>query len=79
MDDSAALIMEQLIGIAAEDGTACIVMNLSDPVARALQSLDVLRRVPRHHIVDSLDEARYAAKRVLDSRDRSHAPSRSEI
>ena len=79
MDDSAALIMEQLIGIAAEDGTACIVMNLSDPVAGALQSLDVLRRVPKHHIVDSLDEARCAAKRVLDSRDRSHAPSRSEI
>ena len=69
MDDSAALIMEQLVGAAADEDTACIVMNLCDPVAGTLRSLNVLRRVPKNHFVDGLDAARRVAKRILDGRD----------
>ena len=69
MDDSAALIMEQLVAAAADEDTTCIVMNLCDPVAGTLRSLNVLRRVPKNHFVDGLDEARRVAKRILDGRD----------
>ncbi len=69
MDDSAALIMEQLVVGAADEDTTCIVMNLCDPVAGTLRSLNVLRRVPKNHFVDGLDEARRVAKRILDGRD----------
>ena len=69
MDDSAALIMEQLVVGAADEDTTCIVMNLCDPVAGTLRSLNVLRRVPKNHFVDGLDEARRVAKGILDGRD----------
>ena len=74
MDDSAALIMEQLVADAAADDTTCIVMNLCDPVAGPLRSLNVLRRVPKNHFVDSLDEARRVAKRILDGRNHPGRP-----
>lgn len=74
MDDSAALVMERLVGIAFEQGTACVVMGLSRPVAKTLHSLGVLRRVPKHCFVEDLDEARRTAKRLLDERDQSGDP-----
>ncbi len=74
MDDSAALVMEQLIGIAVERGAPCVIMQLSGRVAGALHSLDVLRCVPENCFVNSLDEAKRVVKRLLDSGDRSHTP-----
>ena len=74
MDDSAALVVEQLIGVAAEGDTACIVANLSEPVAGTLHSLDVLSRVPKDHFADSLDDARRAAKRLLHGNNRPQVP-----
>ena len=68
MDDSAALVMEQLVGTAVEEGTECIVMNLSGPVADALHSLNVLKGIPKDRFVDTLDEARQLAKSLLDDR-----------
>ena len=65
MDDSAALVIEQLVETAAEEDTECIVMNLSGPAAKALHSLNALKRVPEEHFVDTLDEARLLAKRLL--------------
>ena len=66
MDDSAALLVEQLIDSALANDTECIVMGLRGVPATSLQSLDALRRVPGPHFVDSLDEAREIAQRLLD-------------
>ena len=65
MDDSAALVMEQVIAVAGEEGTDCIVMNLSSTVGSTLHSLGALSRVPEDRFVANLDEARILARRLL--------------
>ncbi len=65
VDDSAALAVEQLIDAATDDGIHCIVMGLSDLAPTSLQALDVLRRVPEDQRVETLDEARELAARLL--------------
>ena len=67
MDDSAALVVEQLIDAAIAEDTKCIVMGLSGLPSTTLQALNVLRRVPEDHFVDTMDEAREAANRILKS------------
>ena len=66
MDDSAALLVEQLIDSALANDTECIVMGLRGLPATSLQSLDALRRVPGDHFVESLDDARAIVKRLLN-------------
>ena len=66
MDDSAALVMEQLIDTANDDDTECIVMSLSDSVGRNLNALNVFRKVPKERFVENLDEARDLARTLLD-------------
>ena len=66
MDDSAALLVEQLIDVAIEDDTECIVMGLTGGVARNLKGLNVLKHVPPDNIVETLDDAREVAKRILE-------------
>ena len=65
IDDSAALVLEQLIDAAIDQDTECIVMALSGLPARTLQSLDALQRIPEDRIVATLDEARDLARRLL--------------
>ena len=66
MDDSAALVVEQLIDTAIAEDTECIVMGLAGPPAATLQTLNVLRRVRPDHFVATLDDARETAKRILE-------------
>ena len=68
MDDSAALVMEQLIDAAAAANTECIMLNLSGAVASNLRSFNVFRRVPDERFVHSLDEARELAASLLNER-----------
>ncbi len=65
LDDSAAMVVLQLIDIAVESKTQVIVTGLSGGTAKTLRTLDVLHKVPQEQIVDSLDEARYTAKLLL--------------
>ena len=65
IDDSAALVVEQMVDAAIEQDTDCIVMGISGPAVSSLQALDVLRRVPRNQFAATLDEARDIAKRIL--------------
>ena len=65
MDDSAALVVEQLIDTAIEQNTGCIVMGLTGSTAASLNGLNVLKRVPAGHVVASLDEARETARGIL--------------
>ena len=66
VDDSAALVVEQLIDTATEENTQCIVMGLGGFPENTLRSLNVLKKVPEDHFVPDLDGAREAAMRILD-------------
>ena len=66
MDDSAALVVEQMIDVARAKDTECIVMGLTGSPATTLDSLNVLRHIPADHIVEDLDAAREVARRLLD-------------
>ena len=69
LDDSAALVVEQMIDVAIDEDTECIVMGLEGLPATTLQALNVLRRVPRGHFVLDQDGAREVAKRILAERE----------
>ena len=66
IDDSAALVVEQMIDIAITEDTECIVMGLSGGPAIALQALNALKRVPEEHFVEDLDGAREVSRRLLN-------------
>ena len=70
MDDSAALVVEQMIDSAIEEDTECIAMGLGGQPADVLRALDVLRRVPDGRIAVTMDDAREMARRILDGRTR---------
>ena len=65
IDDSAAMVIKQLIEVATEEDTESIVIGLSGDVAETLDALDVLREVPPERILENLDQAREAAKPLL--------------
>ena len=68
MDDSAALVVEQMIDAAIAQDTECIVMGLRGLPETTLRALNVVQRVPADRFVATLDEARETAKRVLATR-----------
>ncbi|MYD36930.1 MAG: SulP family inorganic anion transporter [Dehalococcoidia bacterium] len=65
IDESAALVVEQLVDTAIIQDTHCIVMGLSGMPERNLNALEVLRHVPADQIVGTRDEARNVAARLL--------------
>ena len=66
IDDSAALVVEQMVDIAAAEDTACIIMGLTGAPALALRALNVLQRVPADRFAKDLDEAKELAQRLLE-------------
>ena len=66
VDDSAAMVIGQLLDVAAGSGTECIVMGLGEDVGATLHSLDILRDVPSGQTVETLDEARRVAREALE-------------
>ena len=66
VDDSAAMVIEQLIELANRQETEVIVMGASGQAADTLLALDVLQHVPDGQIVETLDEARGVARALLD-------------
>ena len=54
MDDSAALVVEQLIDASTEQGAQCIVMGLDGLPAATLGALNVLIKVPSDQFVQDL-------------------------
>ena len=65
MDDSAALVVEELIDTALAENTECIVMGLSDQPALTLRALNALVQVPEDHMADDIDAAREISGRLL--------------
>lgn len=66
IDDSAAMVVEQLMGVATSEDTAFIVMSLSGSVEDTLSALGIIQRVPAAHFVETLDEAREVARKLLE-------------
>ena len=65
IDDSAALVVEQLIDVAIAEDTECIVLGLTGAPAATVETLDVMRHVPPDRFAATLDEARLTALRLL--------------
>ena len=65
MDESAAMVIERLIETATSYETGCIVMGLAGMPARNLEALNVLKQIPADQRVQSWDEARVAAAKLL--------------
>ena len=65
VDDSAALVVEQLIDTAIEEDTAVIIMALKGNPAVTLTALNVLKRVPEDRFVENLEGARAVAQKLL--------------
>ena len=65
IDESAAMVIERLIETAASYETGCIVMGLAGMPARNLEALNILRQIPSDQRVQSWDEARVVADRLL--------------
>ena len=65
LDDSAAMVIEQLLDVARESSTRVIVMGLSGSVAEMIDTLEVLRKLPANRVVNRLDEARGIARELL--------------
>ena len=65
LDDSAALVVEQLIDTAKEQDTECIVVGLGGMPDVTLKALGALKNVPEERIVDTREEAREIAREIL--------------
>ena len=65
LDDSAAMVIEQLLEVAQREDTAYILMGLSGAVSHTLHALNILRQVPDGQIVETLEEARDVSCELL--------------
>ena len=65
IDDSAAYLIALLIDRARQSGTEIIFVGISDKVGEVFHAFDVLRLVPAERIVETRDEARELAVRIL--------------
>ena len=65
LDDSAAMLIDQLLEGAAQEHTECIVMGLSGSAEDTLRTLGVLRRLPAGRVVETHEQARQVARGLL--------------
>lgn len=68
VDDSSALVIEQLMKVAISEKTEVIVVGMSDTVEDTFDAFDVLRNVSEARTVNRLDEAREIARELLKKR-----------
>ncbi|WP_420448403.1 SulP family inorganic anion transporter [Candidatus Palauibacter sp.] len=68
VDDSAAMLIRQLMDVAESEDTEVIVLSVSGAVHKTLRALDILSGVPEQHIVETRDEAREVALDLLSPR-----------
>ena len=65
LDDSAAMVIEQLLGVAEDAETGVVVAGLKGGVAETMDTLGVLRGMPEGRVADDLVQARGVARRLL--------------
>ena len=66
LDDSAARLIGQLLDIAVEKRTDFVLVGAKDNVAQMLIAFGVMRRVPQGQRVETMQQARLVAKKLLD-------------
>ena len=66
IDDSVAMVIVRLINVVLKNGTQLIITGVGGAVAETLHSLDVLKQVPKDHVMRDLDECRALARKLLD-------------
>ncbi len=69
-DDSAAMVIEQLMDVAEREKTEVIVMGLSGSVAHTLHTLNILQDIPGDRLVETVQEAREIARDCLNGQHR---------
>ena len=65
VDDSAALVVEQLIDTAMKHDVQCIIVGLQGIPETTLRALNVLRNVPLEHFKPNLENASILARKLL--------------
>ena len=68
IDDSAAMLIHQLIEVATNENTEVVIANLSGAVAETLDALGVLGDVAEERIAASREAARHIAYRLVNKR-----------
>ena len=66
LDDSAAMVIQRLLNVAAAERTEVVICGLEGSVAKTLRTLDILRDLPPGHLAGTLEEARRVALDLLD-------------
>lgn len=69
IDDSAAIIIRQLIETAISRNTPCIAIGLSDSIKKDLAGFRALRMIPPELRFETLEEARHQAHLLLKKLD----------
>ena len=67
LDDSAAIVVERLMHVAAEKHTEVIVAGMPDAIADTLRTLNILKQVPEERLAQDIDEARQVAYNLLEA------------
>ena len=65
VDDSAALVVEQLIDTAMKHEVQCVIVGLQGIPETTLRALNVLRNVPPEHFKSNLEDASILARKLL--------------
>ncbi len=65
IDDSAALVVEQMIDIAITENTRCILVGLGGVPETTLRALNTIDKVPEEHIVENLEDSKIVALEML--------------
>ena len=65
LDDSAAIVVERLMHVAAEKHTEVIMAGIPDAIADTLRTLNILQQVPEERLAQNIDEARQVAYNLL--------------
>ena len=68
VDDSAAMVIRQLVEVATSSSTGCIVMGLDSEAAATFNSFDALGGLSAGRIVGTPDEARQIARQDLEEK-----------
>ena len=66
IDDSAALVVEQMIDVADSQDTDCVVVGLAGAPAATLESLRVLKNIPADRFAADIGEAQAIAASLLN-------------
>ena len=77
MDDSAAHLLQLLLRKAQTMGIKVLVLGIPKRVLGSIDAFDVLRDVPVSRIVDTIEDARRVAARLLDSNNGLDSGARS--